>query len=248
MTEYEFTSIDFSPLISKMYKDIDDDYKITNLDTSYFDLPVTIDGVETTRCPLLKAVWNILVDNFELYYDTREIGGQTEYDFFCIMQSCLNRNADTLERQLKVYNDDIANPILGRKEIVTYDTTDKRDADTTVDTTYGRTTTDTESGQNVDHHVEVPADSPNNDTDRSRDKTSFGHVNTEANSGVDTDHGVNDETRKMTGTVTTELSDLGVRPNYESLNGFLENNKTFIQFFIETFEKCFAPRYQRVYF
>lgn len=235
--ELEFESIDYNPRITKFYQDIDDDFKISSpdLDLSYL-------GERTI------AVWDKLVENFELFYATREIGAESEYDFFRRVQSCLNRNADTFERHLEVYDDDIANPVLGRTEKITYDTTDKRDATVNNDITYGRTTTDTESGNNVEHHVEVPASNPSDDTDRSRDKTDFGHVNTENNSGTDSNEVTNDETRKMTGTVTTELSDLGVRPNYETMNGFLENNKTYIQFFIERFEECFAPRYKRVYF
>lgn len=219
------------------YQDVEPEFKLSsaNIDTSYL-------GERTL------AVWNKLVENFELYYATREIGFNTEFEFFNRLQSCLNRNADTYERQLEVYDDDIAKPILGRTEKITYDTKDRRDSNIATSTTYGRTTVDTESGQNTEHHVEVPADVPSDDTDRSRDKTSFGHVNTQNNSGTDQDLGVSDDTRKMTGTVTTELSDIGVRPNYETLNGFLENNKSYIQFFIETFEECFAPRYQRVYF
>ena len=246
--DYEFTSIDYEPIVSVMYQDINPNYKINSLDTSYFDLPITVKGVQTTRCPLLKSVWDILKSNFDLYYATREIGGQSEYDFFNMMQSCLNRNADTFERQLEVYFDDIANPILGRTEKVTYDTRDLREntGDTTLE--HGLTTERTEDGSDTTHYVEVPADSPTYDTDRSRDKTDYGHTVTDENSGTDTNTVNLTDDRKMTGTVTTELSDLGVRPNYESLNGFLDNNRTFIQEFINKFDECFAPRYQRIYF
>lgn len=246
--DYEFTSIDMSPIVSMMYQDIKSDYKIDQLDTSYFTLPVTINGVQTTRCPLLASVWNILVENFDLYYATREIGGESEYDFFCMMQSCLNRNADTFERQLNVYWDDIANPILGRTEKVTYNTVDDRNNTGNTTLQHGLTTTRTEGGTDTNHHIEVPADAPTYDTDRTRDKTNYGHTQTDVNTGTDT-NGVNlNDKRTMTGTVTTELSDLGVRPNYESLNGFLDNNRTFIQEFVDVFNECFAPRYQRVFF
>ncbi len=249
MNNYRLIASDVQPTVSMFYKDVESDYKIDKLDTSYFDIPKD-DGI---TCPRLKAVFPLLCSNFELYYATREIGGDSEYDFFCMMQSCLNRNADTFERHLKVYDDDIANPILGRTETVIYDTQDKRDGVLTGEVSYGGKLTRTEKGTETEHHVEVPADNENYDVDRTRDKRTFGsgddaRKTEDANSGADNSTNTNDETRKMTGTVTTELSDLGVRPNYESLNGFLDNNRTFIQEFINKFEECFAPRYTRVVF
>ena len=38
---------------------------------------------------------------------------------------------------------------------------------------------------------------------------------------------------------TTTLSDLGVRPNYETLNGFLDNNRTLYTVFNNFFKDCF---------
>ena len=247
--EYDFTSIDMSPTVSVMYQDINEDFKINRLDTSYFDLPITVKGVLTTRCPLLKSVWSILESNFNLYYATREIGGESEYDFFNMMQSCLNRNADTFERQLEVYYDDIAKPILGRVEKVTYDTDDTRKNTGNTKLQHGLSTTRNETGADTMHHVEVPVDADNTyQHDRTRDITNYGRGVTDVNSGTDTNNVDLTDERTMKGTVTTELSDLGVRPNYESLNGFLDNNRTFIQEFIDKFQECFAPRYQRIYF
>lgn len=278
---YDIYPRDTEPCVSKFYQDIDSDYKINKLDTTYFDYERE-EG--KPACPRLKAVFPLLCNNFDLYYATREIGGNTEYDFYCMMQSCLNRHADTLERHLMVYDDDIANPILGRTEKVTYDTLDSRESTSKLETTYGskeeRTIDTTEettynSGKTTDvdgndtiHHVDVPVDvagdNPPYDVDRTRDRTEFDHTTTEQNSGSDSiqndgtdvversgtdkDEGEGTDNRAMTGTVTTELSDLGVRPNYESLNGFLDNNRTFIQEFINVFEECFSPRYQRVVF
>ena len=255
---YDFMSVDNEPIVSEFYENINNSYKIGSLDTSYFDIvkvPAVTDennNVITpaiTLCPRLKAVWNLLVDNFNLYYATREIGGQSEYDFFCLMQSCLNRNADTLERQLEVYDDDIARPILGRVEKVTYDTDDTRKNTGNTKLQHGLQTSRTESGADTMHHVEVPVDA-NDDYqhDRTRDITNYGRGVTDINSGTDTNDVDLTDKRTMKGTVTTELSDLGVRPNYESLNGFLDNNRTFIQEFINVFEECFAPRYGRILF
>lgn len=247
-TDYYFQSIDNPPIVSEMYEDIGTEFKIQSLDTTYFDQQITVDGVQTTRCPMLKSVYSLLCDNFNLYYATREIGGYSEYDFKCMLQSCLNRNADTFERQLSVYWDDIANPILGRTEKVTYNTNDHRTNTGTTELEHGAGFTRRESGNDIMHHVEVPANNPSTDTDRSRDKTDYGHITTDTNSGTDTNTLNLADNRAMTGTVTTELSDIGVRPNYESLNGFLDNNRTFIQEFINKFDECFAPRYRRVFF
>lgn len=247
-TDYYFQSIDNPPIVSEMYEDIGTEFKIQSLDTTYFDQQITVDGVQTTRCPMLKSVYSLLCDNFNLYYATREIGGYSEYDFKCMLQSCLNRNADTFERQLSVYWDDIANPILGRTEVVTYNTHDDRTNTGKTELEHGAGFTRRESGNDIMHHVEVPANNPSADTDRSRDKTDYGHITTDTNSGTDTNKVNLADNRAMTGTVTTQLSDLGVRPNYESLNGFLDNNRTFIQEFINKFDECFAPRYRRVFF
>lgn len=48
------------------------------------------------------------------------------------------------------------------------------------------------------------------------------------------------DSHTQTGVVRTELSDLGVRPNYESLNGFLDNNRTLLQVFFGIFSGCFT--------
>lgn len=239
-----FQSLDNEPCVSEFYQDVDSDYKISSLDTSYFDY----ERNNQPSCPRLKAVWSLLCKNFDLYYATREIGGQSEYDFFCMLQSCLNRNADTFERQLMVYDDDIANPILGRTEIVTYDTEDKRNNTGSTQLEHGLSTTRTEGGADTIHHIDVPVDAPDYNADRTRDVNNYGHTQSDVNAGTDTNTVNLEDKRTMTGSVTTELSDLGVRPNYESLNGFLDNNRTFIQEFINKFDECFAPRYGRVMF
>lgn len=244
-TDYLFQSPDNTPVISEVYEDISTEFKIQNLDITYFDYERNTGEIS---CPRLKAVWELLCDKFNTYYATREIGGYSEYDFFCMLQSCLDRNADTLERQLSVYDDDIANPILGRTEKVTYDTVDDRNNTGFTNIARNTQTSRTESGNDLTRHVDVPADYPAYDTDRTRDKVEYGHITTDANTGVDTNNVNLEDKRTMTGTVTTELSDLGVRPNYESLNGFLDNNRTFIQEFINVFDECFAPRYRRVFF
>lgn len=202
--EPDFFLTDVRPRLTMFYKDIDDDFKFDKLDFSYVQ----------KYCPNLNSKLDILKEVFPLHFDDYEIGSESEYGFFLQMQDALITNADTMERQLEVYDDDIAKPILGRTEKVTYDLTNTRD----------------ETGNNNESVVDLPVDDPQYDKDSSRTKAT---VATNRN-----------DTQK--GSVTTELSDLGVRANYESLNGFLDNNRTFVKFFYMCFEGCFSPRYRRV--
>ena len=202
--EPDFFLTDVRPRLTMFYKDIDDDFKFDKLDFSYVQ----------KYCPNLNSKLDILKEVFPLHFDDYEIGSESEYGFFLQMQDALITNADTMERQLEVYDDDIAKPILGRTEKVTYDLINTRD----------------ETGNNNESVVDLPVDDPQYDKDSSRTKAT---VATNRN-----------DTQK--GSVTTELSDLGVRANYESLNGFLDNNRTFVKFFYMCFEGCFSPRYRRV--
>ena len=249
MTDVDLFSLDLSPAVSKFYKDVYEGHKITDLDISYFDLVVNKNGETTTRCPLLKAVWSILTSNFEIYYATREIGGETELDFFNLLQSCLNRNADTYETQLEFYFQEVNRPVIGRTEKITYDIKDERDQTIDSTTNYGREVTDEQSGNDITHHIEVPLNPPSEyDVDRTRDKIDYGKQVSTTEGGEDTNNTILDDEQKRTGTQITELSSLGIKANVEYMNEYLETNKTFIQYFIESFEECFAPRYKRVYF
>lgn len=202
--EPDFFLSDVRPRVTMFYKDIDEQFKFDNLDFTYVQ----------NNCPLLNSRLDILKQMFPIHFNDYEIGSESEYGFFLQLQDALVTNADTMERQLEVYDDDIAKPILGRTEKVTYDVTNKRD----------------ETGNNNESFVELPVDNPDYDKDSTRTKA---NVTTERNDA-------------QTGTVTTELSDLGVRPNYDSLNGFLDNNRTFVKFFYMCFEGCFSPRYRRI--
>jgi hypothetical protein len=70
-------------------------------------------------------------------------------------------------------------------------------------------------------NIDVPADNPLDDKPTSKGKSG------------QTSNVVRDEIE------TTTLSDLGVRPNYESLNGFLDNNRTLYTVFNNFFKDCF---------
>lgn len=96
---------------------------------------------------------------------------------------------------LEVYDSDIAKPILGRTEKITYDLSNIATGD----------------NNSESNHIDIPRDNPLDESPTYKDG-SVSEIN---------------NTTKQTGTQTTELSDLGVRPNYETLNGFLDNNRTY---------------------
>lgn len=70
-------------------------------------------------------------------------------------------------------------------------------------------------------NIDVPADNPLDDKPTSKGKSG------------QTSNVVRDEIE------TTTLSDLGVKPNYETLNGFLDNNRTLYTVFNNFFKDCF---------
>mgnify|MGYP000933589969 FL=1 len=86
-----------------------------------------------------------------------------------------------------------------------------------------RTLTTTEEGiaDASTENIDVPADNPLDDKPTSKGRSG------------QTSNVVRDEIE------TTTLSDLGVRPNYETLNGFLDNNRTLYTVFNNFFKDCF---------
>ena len=86
-----------------------------------------------------------------------------------------------------------------------------------------RTLTTTEEGiaDASTENIDVPADNPLDDKPTSKGRSG------------QTSNVVRDEIE------TTRLSDLGVRPNYETLNGFLDNNRTLYTVFNNLFKNCF---------
>ena len=70
-------------------------------------------------------------------------------------------------------------------------------------------------------NIDVPADNPLDDKPTSKGRSG------------QTSNVVRDEIE------TTTLSDLGVRPNHETLNGFLDNNRTIYTVFNNFFKDCF---------
>lgn len=186
---------DDKPFHTIFYRDVPTGFRFSDL---VFD---------ATEHPEINEKFEDMCKCADLFYSNFEIVGITIADFFDGLQDSLNRNKDTLERVLKVYEDDIANPVLGRTRTVTYDVTD----DSSV------------ASRGTITDINVPLDDPQNDEASSRQKT------------LSNGQGQN----KRTGTETEELSDLGVRPNYESLNGFIDNNRPYQQIFINFFKDNF---------
>lgn len=203
-----------------------------------------------SACPLTIQIWDELIDFAERYYYKFEIVGSTWVDFQSNLQLMYDKNSDTFERLMEVYYDDVAKPVLGRTEKRTYDTmyeTEQEDtstgaSDTTV-TNDLQTTVATE-GQTTNIDVPVNATNPNTQTPSSISRDT--NDDTTQNTGtVTTDYDATDNrqskgTQKHTGTEIIELSDLGVRPNYETLNGFLDNNRTYYDVFVWMFQDCFS--------
>lgn len=89
--------------------------------------------------------------------------------------------------------------------------------------TYNLTNSNTGTNNSNSQRIDIPIDDTTSEKPTFKDKV----VGTSSN------------TDTQTGTHTVELSDLGVRPNYETLNGFLYNNVTATRFFNECFRNCF---------
>ena len=89
--------------------------------------------------------------------------------------------------------------------------------------TYNLTNSNTGTNNNNSQRIDIPIDDTTSEKPTFKDKAV----------------GTSTSTDTQTGTHTVELSDLGVRPNYETLNGFLYNNVTATRFFNECFRNCF---------
>lgn len=190
-----------------------DNFPVPDYSNFLFNVPIgyhfTNLTVDNVRCPKTSAIKTYLFDIAERHYKYYQIVGNTYVNFLEQLQLSLDENIDTLERLIEVYNSDIAKPILGRTETVTYDLTN---------------TGEVKQGESRTENIDNPVDDPEDLT---------------PSNIVKTDNTGNKNENKQSGTVTTELSDLGTRPNYESLNGFLENNKTVAKFFIDIFKDNF---------
>lgn len=193
---------------SIVYSDVPDGFRIK-------DITVPDD------CPLTAALWEAICAKADLVYMDHEIVGRTIVDFHNNLERAFALNADTFERLLEVYHDDIAKPILGRTETVVYGA----NADPIVITDVR---TDTMKHKGVNKHFDIPLDG--SEANPSSQDTAESEVTS----------GTVEDRHTHSGTVRTTLSDLGVRPNYETLNGFLDNNRTALKVFCDIFRDCFT--------
>lgn len=176
--------------------------------------------------PLTYALKDKLNDFATKYFRNHEIVGETLVDWQTYLQCDLLMNIDTMEKMLAVYDDDIAKPTQSRTIKRTYDIADETNISGT-DTNSGTVKSNIE---NMDY--DLPIDNPNGQA--TAKSTSDG---TTTNNLTNTSTGKNAYTHK--GTETEDWSDVGVAPNYELLNGFLDNNRSYYAVFVSFFENCF---------
>lgn len=201
--------------VSVQYRDVPQGFRIRDVSHRLTDDFVTVPAAFTAE------MWAALCDAADKHFSMYEIIGDTFQDFLDRMNDAWAQNEDTFFRLMEVYNDDIAKPILGRTETVTYGADGNP-------VTMTDTHTDAEVRESTSDHIDVPVDgSVGNPTYKDV-------VSSKVKSGTIVD------SHTHVGVVKTELSDLGVRPNYESLNGFLDNNRTLLQVFFKIFDGCFT--------
>ena len=185
------------------------------------------DLVYPDDCPLTFALKDKLNAFADLYFRKYEIVGETVKDFHTNLQIDLTLNIDTLEKALEVYNDDISKPTQSRTIKRTYDITD---TDTQTGKNVGKTTT---SNNTESTDYEIPYDNP---SAQAVNKT-VGLGNVENNNNLTSE---SDGTRTHKGTEVEDWSDVGVAPNYELLNGFLDSNRTYYYIFVNFFKDDFT--------
>ena len=211
----------FKPIIG------DDDPYIT---IALRDLPkgYGFDGlVFDPNKPLTFALKERLIDVATRYYRNYEIVGETFADFRENLQLDLDLNVDTFEKMLAVYNDDIAKPTQSREIRRTYDLKD------TSNETENISAEGSTNNNNETTNYDIPLD---NGTAQGTDKSVSTGTGSNTNNSDRTLNGSN----AKTGTEVEYWSDVGVAPNYELLNGFLDNNRTLEQVFIGFFKTDFT--------
>ena len=219
---------DDGPYLTMSYRDVPKGFRITDLE------PVA-------DAPLTAQYWTRLTQYADLHFRNHEVIGKTLMDFFNNIQDSYYLNADTLEKALEVYNDDIAKPTQSRTIKRTHSETETLPNGKSERTTvYGHKVVD--SGNNSGTTTDIELAIENDDESPSSKQTTSGNTsNTETHSGTDTEtENVTGGQRKNDSTDTEEWSDVGVAPNYELMNGFLDNNRTMENIFISFFNDCFT--------
>ncbi len=167
------------------------------------------------------------------YYRNYEIVGTTYADFQTNLQVALLENIDTFEKMMQVYDDDIAKPLQSRTIKRTYDITDTNKG------SINGSNTGTVGSDITNTDYDLPIDNPNGQAT----SKSTGTGTTTNNLANKQD---SDSTYTHKGTETEDWSDVGVAPNYTLLNGFLDNNRSYYNVFVNFFSDCFTL--QEVYY
>jgi len=165
----------------------------------------------------LADAWEILTDDLPLM-QSRKYGLITAFD---LHYNRFEINADTYQDFLDLLKETLLiNADTMEKLLEVYDTDVAKPI---LGREEIRTLTTTEEGiaDASTENIDVPADDPLDDKPTSKGRTG------------QTSNVVRDETE------TIKLSDLGVRPNHETLNGFLDNNRTLYNVFNDFFKNCF---------
>lgn len=264
---------DVKPWVSMRYRNVPDGIGISHL-----TMP--------PDCPLLTNAYLALARVADRFYAEWEIEGDSLIDFQNRLQVQLDRHADTVERLMEVYNDDIAKPILGRTEVTEYgidgqplvtedvhtdtikrqrteDVTDVH-TDTQIEKTViqsDNTHTETPDTEQTVTNIDVPVsglwDNPTSQSKTEQDGTltvtddgdstetrsiESGEI-TDSHDATYTDEVVSGEVRDVrtqSGAMRVTFSDLGVTPNFEILNGYLDENRTLARVFTDVFRPCFT--------
>ena len=98
---------------SVQYRNVPQGFRIRDVTHRLTDSFVTVPPAFTAE------MWTALCDKADAHFAMYEIVGDTFHDFLDRMNDAWAQNEDTFFRLMAVYNDDIANPILGRTETVT---------------------------------------------------------------------------------------------------------------------------------
>lgn len=219
---------DDAPYLSMVYRDVPEGFRITDL-------------TPMSGCPLTAEYWSRLTGFADRHYRNHEIVGMTFVDFFENLRDSYYLNADTLEKALEVYYDDIAKPTQSRTIKRTHTENETLpDSKTKRTTEYGHVvdTSGNSSGSTTDieYAIENSDDAPSD-----KSLTESEATDKETHSGSDTEtENITGGTRDLESTDTEEWSDVGVAPNYDLMNGFLDNNRTMEMIFISFFNDCFT--------
>lgn len=216
------------PYHSIVYKDVPEGFRISDLEP-------------LTGCPLSAQYWQRLTGYANLHFRNHEIIGKTFVDFFENLRDSYLMNADTLEKALEVYYDDIAKPTQSRTIKRTHEETETLpngsvERKTVYGHKVGREGDSSGTTTNIEFAIEGTDETPSD-----KGVTSSKAKDSETHSGTDTEtEATTGGTRKLTTNDSEDWSDVGVAPNYELMNGFLDNNRTMEMIFISFFNDCFT--------